>query len=238
MLIDERRVAVDGVVVSDPERAVVPEQARITIDGQARHAAPWTLLAMNKPRGVVTTRRDPDGRPTVFDLLGDEGTSLVAVGRLDLATSGLLLLTTDTRLADWLADPSNAVPRTYVVTVRGDVSDEEARQLETGVSDGRPRGRGAVAELLAARSVTVRKRSRRESHLTIELAEGKNREIRRMMEALGHEVTRLKRVAFGGVSLGDLAPGTWRPVPLDEAARAFPRAPLTSAARRRLAGAR
>jgi len=133
----------------------------------------------------------------VFDLLGDAGRGLVAVGRLDLATTGLLLLTTDTRLANWITDPANAVARVYAVTVRGRVTDEDA------------------ARLPAAKAL-VRKASNRESHLVIELRRGQNREIRNMFLAIGHEVTRLKRVRMAGLELGDLQPGDWREVTREE----------------------
>jgi 23S rRNA pseudouridine2605 synthase len=144
---------------------------------------------------------------------------LVPVGRLDAATTGLLLLTNDTRLADWVTDPGNAVPRIYLATVRGLLEDATARRLEEGIED-----RG---ERLAASTVTVRKRSRRETHLILALTEGKNREIRRLLAAAGHEVTRLKRVSFGGLELGDLPPGQWRDVTIEELRAAFPGAPLS-----------
>lgn len=212
------RVAVDGRTATDPLAEVVPERIRIEIDGRpARRAEPLTVL-LHKPRGVVTTRSDPEGRPTVYGCLTDLGTHVVPVGRLDAATSGLLLLTNDTRFADWVTDPRNEVPRVYLVTVRGELGDATARSLEEGIEDS--------GERLAARAVTVRKRSRRETHLVVELTEGKNREIRRMLAAAGHEVTRLKRVSFGGLELGDLPPGTWRRVGEAELREAFPGVPL------------
>jgi 23S rRNA pseudouridine2605 synthase len=216
-LVAEGRVAVDGRTARDPEALVVPERIAVSIDGRPRARADWQLLLLNKPRGTVTTRRDPHGRPTVFDLLPDVEGHLVAVGRLDQATSGLLLLTTDTRLADWLTDPANAVPRVYTVTVRRDVSDASVSQLVAGLDvDG---------ERLGADDVQVRKRSARETHLVVRLREGRNREIRRLFAAVGHEVTRLRRVAFGGFTLGTLAPGQWRAIEREELARAIPGAP-------------
>jgi 23S rRNA pseudouridine2605 synthase len=197
-------VQVDGRVVRDPARLVVPERAQIVVDGVTPATRAWRTIAFHKPRGVVTTRRDPQGRPTIFDALGDVSHALVSVGRLDMASTGLLLLTTDTRLANHLTDPANAIVRRYVVTVRGPVEDDEAKRMESGI-DG-----------LRARSVIVRKRSTRESHLIIELVEGKNREIRRMLEALGHEVTKLMRIAFGPIELGRLQPGEWREVGIEE----------------------
>jgi 23S rRNA pseudouridine2605 synthase len=163
---------------------------------------------LNKTRGTVTARRDPEGRPTVFDALGEEARGLVAVGRLDLATTGLLLLTTDTQLAHRLTDPASGVVRRYAVTVRGSLSDDDAERLVSGIGD------------LRADSVRVRKRSARETHLIVELREGRNREIRRLCAAVGREVTSLKRVAFGGLELGDLPPGRWRSVSKDELERA------------------
>jgi 23S rRNA pseudouridine2605 synthase len=199
------RVSVDGVVVRNAARLVVPEQARVLVDGVERPRAAWRTIVFHKPRGVVTTRRDPDGRPTVYDVLGDAGAGLIAVGRLDLATSGLLLLTSDTRLADWITDPVHAVPRVYAVTVRGRI---------------------AAAQLAGLPGVTLRKASARESHLMVELREGRNRQVRRMFDAIGHEVTRLKRVKLGSLELGDLAPGQFRDILRAEISVAFPGTPV------------
>jgi 23S rRNA pseudouridine2605 synthase len=213
-LILDGRVEIDGRPARDPDALVVPERISVTIDGSTRSRAAWRLLILHKPRGVVTTRRDPQGRPTVFDLIDRAGGHLVAVGRLDLATSGLLLLTTDTRLADWLTDPANRVERVYTVTVRGAVSDEAVSRMMAGVKVDRER--------LAADAIDVRKRSGRETHLVVRLTEGRNREVRRLFEAEGHEVTRLRRVAFGGFTLGTLRPGEWKDVSREELLQAIP----------------
>jgi 23S rRNA pseudouridine2605 synthase len=211
---------VDGRLVRDPLHAVVPERTRITIDGEATRRAEWRTILFHKPRGVVTTRHDPEGRRTIYDVLGGEGDGLIAVGRLDLATTGLLLLTTDTQLANWITDPGNAVARIYLLTVRGEVTPAQGAQL-------------------AAR-VQIRKASTRETHLIVELGQGRNRAVRRMFEAIGREVTRLKRVGFGGLEIGALEPGQWREVTRDEIRAAFPGArvadyrssrPTTSASR-------
>jgi 23S rRNA pseudouridine2605 synthase len=194
--IREGRVRVDGRRVTDPLRPVVPERVRIALDEAPQRRARWRTVLLYKPRGVVTTRRDPDGRRTVFDVLGADARGLNAVGRLDLASSGLLLLTTDTQLANWITDPANAVPRVYLVTVRGRVTPPELAALDP--------------------EVTLRKASARESHLTVTLRTGKNREVRRLFESIGHRVTRLKRVAFGGLELGSLEPGEWRDVTREE----------------------
>ena len=212
------RVALEGRVVRDPGHLVVPETARITVDGETARRGNWRLLMLHKTRGTVTTRRDPDGRPTVFDALGDEARGLVAVGRLDLATTGLLLLTTDTQLAHRLTDPASGLVRRYLVTVRGSLSDTDAARMMDGIGE------------LRADSVQVRKRSGRETHLVVELREGKNREIRRLCAAVDHEVSALKRVAFGGLELGALPPGSWRSVTREQASRAF--GPAAAPARR------
>lgn len=206
------RVRISGRVARKPTTLVNPDRLEVSIDGVPRAQAAWRTILFHKPRGVVTTRRDPEGRETVFDVLGPVAQGLNAVGRLDLASSGLLLLTNDTALADRVADPASRVPRVYVVTVRGRVAPEAMEQLTRGV--------GA----LRAHSVDIRKASARESHLTVELQEGKNREVRRLMLAAGHEVTRLKRVRFGGLELGTLAPAEWREVTRAEIDAAFPSA--------------
>ena len=246
-LVRDGRVRINGRVIDDPLALVTPERIRIEIDGRRTTAPEFVAVALHKPRGVVTTRRDPEGRRTVYDVLAGLAAHVVPVGRLDVATSGLLILTNDTRLADWLTDPVNEVPRVYLVTVRGRVSDDQARQLTQGVQESnskparRPAGLAAIlgerptsraravecpSETLAARSAIVRKSSSRESHLVVELVEGKNREVRRLMSAIGHEVTRLRRVQFGGVTLDGLAPSQWRLLSAAELARAFPTAPL------------
>lgn len=212
------RVKVNGQIRKDPSYGVNPEKAKLEIDGASvEGAAPRTLL-LHKPRGVVTTRADEKGRPTVFSLIREPGLHLVAVGRLDWATSGLLILTNDTRLSAWLTEPESGVKRVYLVSVRGEVTETAVARLRAGITD--------QGELLQADSVSIRKASGRESHLVVELTEGKNREIRRMFLALGHEVTRLKRVAYGGLELGELQPGEYRELSREELARAFPGAPI------------
>lgn len=224
------RVSVNGRPAPDPARRVIPEQIAIAIDGRPALARAASLtIALHKPRGCVTTRSDPEGRTTVYDLLADVPARVVPVGRLDLASSGLLLLTNDTQLANWLTDPASAIPRVYLVTVEGRMEAAAAAQAERGIAvDG---------EALSAQSVEIRKASGKESHLVVRLIEGKNREIRRLLEAVGHPVTRLRRVQFGGLELGALAPGRWRRVEDAELRSAFPGYPFDSrkAGRRRAA---
>ena len=206
--IEAGRIAVDGHVVRDPLQPVIPEKARIWLDDKPLLREAKRLIALHKPRGCVTTAHDPQGRPTVYSYLADLGVHVVPVGRLDFATSGLLLLTNDTRLADRLTDPRTGVVRTYVVELRGAVADAALQAWRDGVDDD--------GERLQATCVELRKRSGRETTVIVQLAEGKNREIRRLATAVGSEVQKLKRVAYGGVMLGDLPAGQWRDVALDE----------------------
>ncbi|HEY6359019.1 MAG TPA: pseudouridine synthase [Vicinamibacterales bacterium] len=210
-LIRAGRVRVNGHVVTDA-RVRVLRTARVSVDDgdvvrRGDHAR--RVIALNKPRGTVTTRRDPEGRPTVFDVLGDAGRDLVSVGRLDRASTGLLLFTTDTALAAALTDPARAIVRRYVVTVRGRVTPEATARLEAGLDLSGERGR---VERLHATRVVIRKASGRETHLLVDLDEGRNREIRRLFQAIGHEATRVHRVAFGAITLGSIPPGAWRSV--------------------------
>jgi 23S rRNA pseudouridine2605 synthase len=223
-LILQGRVSVDGTTITNASTRVVPERIAIAIDGAAQEREAESLtIALHKPRGYVTTRSDPEGRKTVYDLLVDLPSRVVPVGRLDLATSGLLILTNDTQFANWLTDPASGVPRIYLVTVAGRATDETTAGLINGVM--------AQGERLAASAAVVRKASARESHLVITLLEGKNREVRRLLQAVGHPVTRLRRVQVGGLELGTLAPGTWRRVSEQELQRAFPSYPRKRAPR-------
>jgi len=206
--IRQGRLKVNGRTVKDLLYPVNPEVDKIVLDGKEVGRKSWRTILLYKPGSVVTTRADEKGRKTVLDLLPSELRSLHPVGRLDMATTGLLLLTNDTKLSAYLTDPRNAITRTYLVAVEGKVSVEEVDQLSAGIMDS--------GELLRPLKLTLRKSCNKESHLVVELTEGKNREIRRMFAAIGHEVIKLKRVAFGVLTLGELQPGQFRDLTAEE----------------------
>jgi len=218
-LIVDGRVTVDGQTIRNPKKRVDLGRAKITVSGEVVHAARWRFVVFHKPRGVLTTRRDELGRRTIYDVLPEDLRDLVAVGRLDLATSGLLCLTSDTKLADWLCDPRSEVERTYVVTVNGRVSDEAGAQLLEGVED--------EGEHLQAYALIIRKRSLKESHVIMTLREGKNREVRRLCEAVGCKVTKLKRISYGPLALGALSLGAIMELSNEDLRAAFPAAPIS-----------
>jgi 23S rRNA pseudouridine2605 synthase len=220
-LIRAGRVAVDGEVVRDPARDV-GEGDRVELDGRALPApAADVVYALNKPLGVVSTARDTHARPTVVELVPAPGMRLYPVGRLDIDTSGLILLTNDGQLAERLTHPRYEVPKTYRARVgAGPVSDRELRALRGGLrlDDG----------------LTAPARARRAGGDTVELTirEGRNRQVRRMFDAIGHPVLELERVAFGPLRLGDLAPGAHRRLSDAELARLRASARDSSASRR------
>lgn len=214
--IEAGRVSVNGKVVKNPKSAVHPEKAKIKIDGEAASAQSFVAYILNKPKNVVCTRSDEKGRQTIFSIITHDKPHLHSVGRLDYATTGLLLLTNDTRLSDWLTDPEQEIPRTYVVTVRGEITEEKYKTLCKGVKD--------EGEFLKPQSVVLKKTSGKESHLEITLTEGKNREIRRLMLAVGCEVTALKRISYGPLELGNLGLGEYTELSLIEILSFFPEA--------------
>jgi 23S rRNA pseudouridine2605 synthase len=198
-LIAAGRVAVDGEVVTDPARDV-GQGNRVEVDGQALTGAePRVVYAVNKPVGVLSTARDTHGRPTVVELAPASGLRLYPVGRLDVDSSGLILVTNDGELANRLTHPRYEVPKTYLARVGGGrVGADALRALRGGVELGD--------------GLTAPARVRRVQPDTIELTigEGRNRQVRRMCEAVGHPVLALERVAFGSLRLDGLASGAYR----------------------------
>jgi 23S rRNA pseudouridine2605 synthase len=203
--IAEGRVAVDGKVLTSPAVNVGPA-AHITVDGRpVPEKQPPRLWRYHKPRGLVTTAKDPQGRPTVFDNLPEDLPRVIAVGRLDLGSEGLLLLTNDGALARRLELPSNAWTRRYRVRVHGRVDLDRLGALAEGVTVD-----GVAYGPIRAR---LDRQQGENAWLTMSLSEGKNREIRRVCEHLGWPVSRLIRVAFGPFQLGNLLPGGAEEVP-------------------------
>jgi 23S rRNA pseudouridine2605 synthase len=202
-LIAGGRVTVDGQVVDDLGRRVEPGQ-RVAVDGRAvgtaeRHA----YLVLHKPAGVVTTMSDPQGRQTVADLV-KSSVRVYPVGRLDAETTGLLLLTNDGDLAHLLSHPSSGVVKTYQATVRGLPSNFELERMRRGIQleDG----------LTAPARVRLLRGDERASVLELSIHEGRNRQVRRMLDAIGHRAVALHRPSYGPLSLGALGPGKVRPL--------------------------
>lgn len=198
------RVRVNGRVVENPDHWVDLDRDKITVDGKRLAKAERTYLLLYKPKGYITTHRDPEGRPTVYDLIGDAGRWVTPVGRLDLDTSGLLILTNDTHFADRVTSPEFKVPKTYEVKASNRLTDEQLDQLRNGVqlSDG-PTRPALVRRLRDVGKYT---------HLEIIITEGRNRQVRRMLEAVDSKVLKLVRTAIGPVRIGGLQVGKWRPL--------------------------
>jgi len=204
------RVKVNGTVVTELGTRVRPGEDRVEVDGTPVGVSEKRWLAFHKPPGALTTRSDPHGGRTIYDILPDDAAGLRYVGRLDRDAEGLLLLTNDGDLANALQHPSNEVDREYWLEVAGALSKDTIRRILAGVvlEDGLARPR--EARLLDSGAVR--------STLTLVLTEGRKREVRRLMSEVGHPVMRLRRVRFGRIKLGDLAPGKSRPLSKSEVA--------------------
>ena len=199
----EGRVTVNGRRVLDPETPVRMEVDAVAVDGRPLSRVEPVHLMLNKPRGLVTTTRDEQTRATVYEcFVGADLPWIAPVGRLDKASEGLLLFTNDPQWAARITDPEGQVLKHYRVQVRGSVDAALERRLGEGID--------CEGEILSAHSVSVLRQSERTAWLDIVLDEGRNRQIRRMLEASGLEVLRLMRVSIGGLSLGDLGKGQWR----------------------------
>lgn len=209
--IRDGRVSVNGRVERDPERPSDAARDRITLDGQPVAAAAKRYIAINKPRGIVVSAADERGRDTIYALLTDAGLPWIGpVGRLDKASEGLLLLSNDTVWAAGITEPSGQLEKTYHVQVAGLPDAAALAAMEAGIVD--------QGERLSARRATLLRRGEKNAWLEVVLDEGRNRHIRRLLDALGYDTLRLLRVSVGGLMLGDLAKGAWRDLSADEVA--------------------
>ena len=204
------RVKVNGKVVKDPDHWIDLERDRVAFDNKPLQKAEKTYLLLYKPKGYLTTYRDPQGRPTIYDLLPERDRYLFPVGRLDLDTSGLLILTNDTAFAERLTNPDYKVPKTYLVKASKIISDEELERLRNGLELRDGPTRPAIVNRIGA------------SKFEITIREGRNRQVRRMVEALDAKVLKLVRVAIGEIRIGDLAMGKFRVLTADELRKLSP----------------
>ena len=206
------RVRVNGTIVRDVSLRVRPERDRIEVDNAPVAKAAHVYIMLNKPRGLVTTRDDPQGRQTIYECLNDGSLPFLSpVGRLDKASEGLLLLTNDSRWSSRLLDPGSRVDKVYHVQVRGSELDSVMQRVAAGVVE------EETGERLEVKAISLlRAGSRSGAWFEVVLDEGKNRQLRRIFSAVGVEVLRLVRVAIGPLVLGDLAKGAWRTLSPDE----------------------
>jgi len=198
------RVRVNGKLVQSPDHWVDLERDRVTLDGKAVQQQDKIYLLLYKPKGYITTYKDPQGRPTVYDLIPEIDQFVGTVGRLDQDTTGLLLLTNDTQFAERVTSPEYKIPKTYLVKASTILTNEQLESLRQGVvlSDGPTKP--AV--------VTRTRDSGKYSFIEITIQEGRNRQVRRMIEAVGSKVLKLVRIAIGPIRIGDLAIGKYRPL--------------------------
>lgn len=202
------RVRVNGKVIQNPDHWVDLDHDRITLDGKPLRATRKLYILLYKPTGYLTTYRDPEGRPTVYDLLKEIDVWISPVGRLDLDTSGLLLLTNDTDFAERITNPEHKAPKTYQVKASTLLTDEQIDRLRGGVelSDGPTR----PAEVRRLRDTG------KYTHLEMTIVEGRNRQVRRMLEAVDSKVLKLVRTAIGNIRIGDLPIGKYRELSAEE----------------------
>jgi pseudouridine synthase len=196
------RVTVNGRETRNPDEWVDRQRDRVRLDGKPLEMRERLYVLLYKPTGYLTTYKDPEGRPTVYDLIADVGTFLSPVGRLDLDTSGLLLLTNDTQFTERVTNPESHVPKTYLVKASVRLADVQLQQLRDGIelADGPTR----------PAAVTRVRDSEKYTHFEITLTEGRYRQVRRMVEALGAKALKLVRVKVGPIAIGTLPIGKWR----------------------------
>ncbi len=205
------RLKVNGRVVRDPDSWVQPSRDVVQLDGNRVKPVRKTYLLFYKPKGVITSHGDPAGRKTIYDYLDDTNRWLAPVGRLDKDTSGLLLLTNDTEFADFVTSPESQIPKSYLVKTSGLLSDEIISRLAAGVE----MKRGDRAQPVSVRRTEDRGKY---TWLEVVLTEGKNREVRRMIEAVGFKVLKLVRTRIGPLTLEGLEVGKRRVLSLGEVA--------------------
>ena len=202
----------NGRLVRDTAERISPERDVIEIDGAPIIKSERVYLALNKPRGLVTTRDDPQGRPTIYECLTDASLPFVApVGRLDKASEGLLLLTNDSHWSSKLLDPLTHVEKVYHVQVKGIVDAPVVERIAAGVTE-----RATGERLDVVRASLLRVGSRSSAWVEVVLDEGKNRHIRRLLAEVGIEVLRLIRISIGPLTLGTLPKGEWRMLTSEE----------------------
>ena len=193
------RVKVNGQVTRNPDQWIDMKRDRVLFDSKPFVARERIYLLLYKPTGYLTTYKDPEGRPTVYDLIADAGTFLSPVGRLDLDTSGLLLMTNDNQFAEHVTNPNSHVPKTYLVKASTVLTDTQLQRLRDGIE---------LADGLTRPAVVSRLRdSGKYTHFEITLTEGRNRQVRRMVEALEAKVLKLVRVRIGHIAIGRLPIG-------------------------------
>ena len=209
-LIEAGEVTVNGHVVDQLPAWVDPHKDHIVVGGRRiRQQTNHVYVMLFKPRGVVSTNDDPEGRKRAIDLVSYPKARLYPVGRLDIESSGLLLLTNDGELANRLTHPSHGVHKVYEITVDGGLDEHDVKRLENGLFL-HDRKRSERARRTAQSSLKLIKKDRDRTRLRMELGEGRNRQIRRMMAQLGHKVRKLRRVQMGPLKLKGLQPGQWR----------------------------
>lgn len=196
------RVKVNGRITRNPDQWIDMKRDRVLFDGKPLVARERIYLLLYKPTGYLTTYKDPEGRPTVYDLTTDAGSFLSPVGRLDLDTSGLLLMTNDNQFAERVTNPNSHVPKTYLVKASVVLTNTQLQQLRDGIELADGPTRPAL--------VTRLRDSGKYTHFEITLTEGRNRQVRRMVEALEAKVLKLVRVRIGHIAIGRLPIGKWR----------------------------
>ena len=212
-LISQGRVTVNGQIVSELGSKADPERDYIKVDGKLlRGPERHIYLALNKPKGYVTTVSDPEGRPTVMSLVRNVGERIYPVGRLDYSSEGLLLLTNDGELANSLTRAAAHVPKTYLVKIAGRAGEQDIARLRRGIRIGAAPADRPGRQMRAVHTTPAKIRLIREAEnpwYEVTLTEGRNRQIRRMFEEIGHHVEKIKRVRFGPLAL-DVEPGEYR----------------------------